>query len=196
MKQEDLEKNIQSWIDNFLNVVNPKLGNFKPCPFSGSARWRAQVGIDPLYDLLNLAQTWDDRYDVVVLGYDSSANPEMLEQVVEQINYRCLIPIDLLALEDHPDLPETVNDVVMNNRSYALILVQRFSKIAAASKSLKVQGYYKTWSPDYYNRVAGWREAYAPVGTPRSIGYLDDRATNSDPDLSSNNYPSRTQNQE
>jgi len=196
MKQEDLEQNIKLWIDTFLNVVNPKLDNFRPCPFAGHARWRAQVGQEPLYDLLNLAQDWDDRYDVVILGYSSSIDPQMLEQVVEQINYRCLIPIDLLALEDHPNLPETVNDVVMNNRTYALVLVQRFSKIAAASKSLRVQGYYKTWDPDYYNRVVGWREAYAPVGSGRSIGYLDDTTRHSDPDLSSNNYPSTIQTRE
>lgn len=195
--QKDLEFDVADWIHNFLDLPNGKLEGFKPCPYSGMAKWRAEIGTEPLRDLVKLALAWDDKLDVVVLGYDpAKLDPHSFEVDIEQANLRILIPIDLLALEDHPQSPESVNGVSMNIGNWAIVLVQRFSKIRSASRSLKKLGYYQSWSQDYYNRVVGWRESYEHAGIQPIGGYLDDRAKYSDLDLSSNNYPSRTQNLE
>ena len=194
MTEQELTLDITDWIYDFLNVAQPALGGHKVCPFAATARWRAQVGTDPSNDLINLATHWDDGKDVVVLAYDPQVvSARFLEQAVEQANLRVLIPIDLLALEDHPDDLESVNGVIMNNGKYAIILVQRFSKIDAAACSLRPQGYYATWPKDYYDRVAGWREQHAPVGYSPKFDYRDGKAKYNDQGPNSTDFQSTTQ---
>jgi hypothetical protein len=80
---------------------------------------------------------------------------------VDRANYDFLAPLNLIALEDHPDTPESVNGVIFNNELLALIMVQRYDKLARATKMLQRTDYYDRWPRDYYEQVVGYREQLA-----------------------------------
>ena len=65
---------------------------------------------------------------------------------------------DVVVLEDHPDTPESVKGVKLNNGHYILFLAQSLSKLNRFSKILEAGPYYKNWSKDYLRAVKGFRE--------------------------------------
>jgi hypothetical protein len=154
---------ILNWIENFVEQSNPNLNNWSPCPFARRSRLENKLSIlEGNYifkDVDNLVLSWDDSYDVVVFVYNKDRyTVNELANYVEQLNKTYTISKDILILEDHPDDPEIVNTVKMNQGQYILVLCQRFSKVNLASADLKEQGYYDSWSKQYYDRVVGWRE--------------------------------------
>lgn len=156
---------ILNWIENFVEQSNPNLNNWSPCPFARRSRLENKLSIlEGNYifkDVDNLVLSWDDSYDVVVFVYNKDRyTVDELANYVEQLNKTYTISKDILILEDHPDDPEIVNAVKMNQGQYILVLCQRFSKVNLASAELKEQGYYDSWSKQYYDRVVGWREQY------------------------------------
>jgi rhodanese-related sulfurtransferase len=156
---------ILNWIENFVEQSNPNLNNWSPCPFARRSRLENRLSIlegkDVVNDVDNLVLSWDDSYDVIIFVYDK--NRYTIDEIadnVEQLNKRYTLSKDILVLEDHPDDVEIVNTVKMNQGQFILVLCQRFSKVNLASAELKEQGYYDTWSKEYYDLVAGWRERY------------------------------------
>jgi hypothetical protein len=65
---------------------------------------------------------------------------------------------DLLALEDHPGDPEIVNGVVMNQGTYALVLVQSLSDLNQKAKAMAAKGFYDTWPEEYLKALFQHRE--------------------------------------
>ena len=57
-------------------------------------------------------------------------------------------PHDFWLLMDHPEKYELVSGVEMNFGLAGLLLLQRFSTLVSASKTLDEQGYYESWSDD------------------------------------------------
>lgn len=164
---DQVRRDIQSWAENFVEVPNPKLNNWAPCPYARRARIENKVLIDlgtiPQVDCNDIAATWDDTYDVIIFAYERTRfTAEEIQILVEQNNQELFMPMDLMCLEDHPDDPEIVNGVTFNQGQYILLLFQRLSKVNDSHDQLKSQGYYDTWPRDYYERVAGWRKPDAP----------------------------------
>lgn len=165
MNFEQAKQDVLNWVENFVEKSNPSLNNWSPCPFARRSRLENRLSIlqgsDVLHDVDNLIQTWDDSFDVIAFVYDRSQyTVDELATHVEDLNKSQALPKDILILEDHPDDPEIVNGVSMNQGQYILVLCQRFSKVNLASAELKDQGYYDLWPKEYYDRVAGWREQY------------------------------------
>ena len=165
MNFEQAKEDILNWIVNFVEQGNPKLGGRSPCPFARRSRLENRLnvleGCDLFNDITGLIQTWDDSHDVVVFVYDKEKYiVDELSTYIKQLNTHHALPKDILILEDHPDDPEMVNGVNMNQGQYILVLCQRFSKVNLASAELKEQGYYDLWSKEYYDYVVGWREQY------------------------------------
>jgi hypothetical protein len=163
MNFDQAKQDILNWVENFVEQSNPNLNNWSPCPFARRSRLENRLNIlegnDVNSDVDNLVLSWDDSYDVVIFVYDKDRYAvDELADCVEQLNKRYTLSKDILILEDHPDDPEIVNSVKMNQGQYILVLCQRFSKVNLASAELKEQGYYDIWSKQYYDRVAGWRE--------------------------------------
>lgn len=160
---------IKKWVEDFVSVHNDELGTV-PCPFAKKAMFDNTIeykefnnsGVSSLrhqlYELVN--SEWNDTNEVLVLYAETSAmSPDELSSTVLQFNNTCKhLDLDLVALEDHPDDTETVNNVTMNFGKGILVLIQRLSKLNRASKILKKQGYYDNWSEENYNDVVGWRE--------------------------------------
>jgi hypothetical protein len=154
---------IREWIHTFLSKENADLGGWAPCPYAHMARWLVRAGTDDLMgDMISVADSWDDQHDVVILAYDPrSQDPVEFADTVDRANYDLLAPVNLVALEDHPDQPESVNSVVFNNQFFALIMIQRYDKLAQATRMLKRTDYYDRWPADYLERVVGFRDELA-----------------------------------
>lgn len=154
MNKETVVQDIESWITNFLEVPHPALGNWPPCPYARSARLKQsydiRIGVDPFYDLQNQGRWGLGKWEVVIYAYDIKQWPcELFVNSIALVNKQVLLPRDLVALEDHPDSPEIVNGVTLNQGTYALALIQKLSDLNNKAQQLANQGFYHNWPESY-----------------------------------------------
>lgn len=159
---ETVKQDIEKWIVDFVEVKNPALGNWPPCPYARKARleqdFEVRLGEDPLNDLIGLSLDPLPK-SVVVIAYDPVKHPyKLFHKKLDLANQTYLLPKDLLVLEDHPDDPEIVNGVSMNQGTYALALVQSLSDLNAKAKIMAAKGFYDSWPEDYLQELFRHRE--------------------------------------
>lgn len=145
---------IDEWIVNFVEVKNPALGNWPPCPYARKARldcdFEVRIGLAPMHDLIQISKHGLGGKSVVIIAYDRTAyTHKEFNQELDTANREFLLPNDLLALEDHPDDVELVNGVVMNQGTYTLALVQSLSDLNAKAKIMAAKGFYDSWPEEY-----------------------------------------------
>ena len=154
MEIEQVRKDILEWIENFVEKPHPALGGWPPCPYARQARLKNTVqilvGLDPYYDLKNIGLHGLGKYEVIVYAYNPTEWPyELFSSSLVQANEEFLLRNNILALEDHPDDPEIVNGISMNQGKYALALVQSLSDLDAKAKIMAAKGFYDTWPEEY-----------------------------------------------
>ena len=154
MEIETVKADIESWIENFVEVPHPALGGWPPCPFARSARlkrtFEVYLGTDPYYDLKNRARWGMDGKEVIIYAYDPEEwTHELFASSIESANQEHLLRNDILALEDHPADVENINGVIMNQGKYALVLVQCLSDLNAKAKQMASKGFYHDWPEEY-----------------------------------------------
>lgn len=148
-----VKQHIQDWIVNFVEVTNPALGGWPPCPYARKARldndFDVRIGSSPIADLQAVAQNGLDK-SVIIFVYDpTKISHEQFSQDLEFANTELLLPRDIIALEDHPDDVEMVNGVCMNQGQYALALVQSVSDLNVKARLMAKQGFYNNWPEQY-----------------------------------------------
>ena len=148
---------IERWIETFLEVPHPALGNWPPCPYARKARldrdFEIRLGVNPYFDLKVVSQTGISK-SVVIFAYESTAySYEQFHTHLESANTEFLLSQDLLALEDHPDSPEIVNGVSFNQGTYALALVQSLSDLDRRAQIMGRKGFYETWPEPYLQEL-------------------------------------------
>lgn len=163
MDLEQVKKDIESWIVNFVEVPHPALGNFPPCPYARSARLKQSydvfLGMDPYYDLKNRARWGMGNREVIIYVYDPKEWPHPLFSAsIENANTEFLLRADILALEDHPEDEENVNGVIMNQGTYALALVQSLSDLNDKARLMARKGFYDSWPEDYLQALFRHRQ--------------------------------------
>jgi hypothetical protein len=163
MDIEQVKKDIELWITNFLEVPHPALGGFSPCPYARSARvknsYAVYLGADPYYDLKNRGRQGMGNKEVVIYVYDPKEwTHEMLAGSIELVNKEVLLPRDMLALEDHPDDIEMVNGVCMNQGTYAMAMCQSLSDLNTKAALMASKGFYHTWPEDYLQALFRHRQ--------------------------------------
>jgi len=156
------KQDLSDWIINFLDVPQEMLNNIAPCPFAKAAlvngKIRFVVGSDSVVqDMLMLNAQWDSEYEGVVLIYPNDINAENFSDSVEYVNMMFYRHSGLLALEDHPQIPEAIAGLQFNNHKYAIVIVQRAEKLRKASEMLVKRGYYKNWTQHDLDSVVEWR---------------------------------------
>jgi len=162
MNREHIMLELTSWLVNFVEVPNPLLGDWAPCPYARSARINNQIEIvfadsKELDVAVEQALPTLENKDVIIICFDHTQIELItVEKLVETINQN-LMPRDYVILEDHPDRVESVNTVSMNFGKCGLLLVQKLSKLNAASNQLKQKGYYDNWSSESLDYVVSWR---------------------------------------
>ena len=154
MELEQVKQDIESWIENFVEVPHPALGGFPPCPFARQARMKrtfeVYLGADPYYDLKNRARWGMGNREVIIYAYDPAEwSHELFSASIESANTEHLLRNDILALEDHPADVENVNGVIMNQGKYALALVQCLSDLNTKAKQIAAKGFYHGWPEEY-----------------------------------------------
>jgi hypothetical protein len=147
-------RDILHWVENFVEVPHPALGNWAPCPFARKARLSGTVkiivGSDPYYDLRNRCRDGLGSAEVVIYAYDPAEWAyDLFHSSLEQANQDFLLANDLLVLEDHPTDAEIVNGISMNQGTYALAMLQSLSKLNTAAAQMHHKGFYEAWPKDY-----------------------------------------------
>ena len=159
---DTVQRDIELWIENFVEVPHPALGGWAPCPYARRARldkdFEVRIGVNPYFDLKVVSQTGIAK-SVVIFVYESTAyTPEQFHTQLESANTEFLLSKDLLALEDHPEVPELVNGISMNQGTYALALVQSLSDLNQRAQAMARQGFYDTWPEPYLQELFNHRQ--------------------------------------
>jgi hypothetical protein len=155
---ETVTHDIESWIENFVEVPHPALGGWAPCPYARQARlnneFYIRLGTSPMLDLIMFAQAGLCDNKVIVLVYDANHwSYEEFHAILEQANTDFLLERDLIVLEDHPASVEQVNGVTMNQGTYALALIQQRSDLEEKAQLLAKKDYYHAWPEDYLQQL-------------------------------------------
>ena len=150
---DTVKYHIELWIETFVEVPHPALGGWAPCPYARRARldqdFEVRLGTDPYRDAMNVSITVLPK-SVVIYAYMPEEWPHMeFAYNLDQANQHWLLPHNLLGLEDHPNDPEIVNGVSMNQGTYALALVQCLSDLNTRAKQMAVKGFYHNWPEEY-----------------------------------------------
>jgi hypothetical protein len=151
---ETVTNDIEQWIINFVEVKNPALGGWPPCPYARKARlerdFEVRLGLAPIHDMVKISKQGLGGKSVIIVAYErTDYTHNEFSQALDIANREFLLPNDLLALEDHPDDIELVNDVIMNHGKYTLALVQSLSDLNAKAKTMADKGFYDSWPDDY-----------------------------------------------
>ena len=159
---ETVKSDIERWITDFVEVKNPALGGWPPCPYARKARlekdYDVRIGHDLGNDLADLSHTGITK-SVVVLAYDAGRyTVTQFNKTIDELNEQFLVRHDLLALADHPGDPEIVNGVSMNQGTYALALVQNLSDLNIKAKAMADKGFYNSWPEEYLTMLFRHRE--------------------------------------
>ena len=157
-------QDIEKWILTTLSTKSPVFNGLPPCPYAKSAWLDNKVFVHHLNDkfplhtwitaeLENYTYHWPKSKEVVVLAFDpdkitASELSGILDAAKPMLDKR-----GYTALEDHPYDVEQVGDVVLNQGSWALILLQETAKLTEARTWLESKDYYKNWDPDYKKSV-------------------------------------------
>jgi hypothetical protein len=160
---DTVKQDIETWIQNFVEVPHPALGGWAPCPYARRARldqdYAVRVGVNPYFDLLNVARDGLGGKSVLILAYDPNEFfYAQFNSDVRAANQEVLVARDLLALEDHPGNPEIVNGVAMNQGTYALVLIQSLSDLDQKARAMASRGFYATWPEDYLQELFEHRQ--------------------------------------
>lgn len=152
MNFEQAKIDILAWITGFVEQPHPALSGWAPCPYARRARIEGKFEIrpgkiDPYTDLQHIDI---GELDVVALVYDPAEfDPNEFNQQITDVNQAFLCSRDLLALADHPESPEVVQGVCMNQGTWAIAFVQPLAKLNAHARMIAEKGYYKDWPEDY-----------------------------------------------
>ena len=151
---ETVKQDIEQWIVDFVEVPHPALGGWSPCPYARRARldrtFEVRLGLAPIHDLIKISKTGIEGKGVIAIAYDPDHyTHEEFSSALDIANREFLLPNDLLALEDHPNDPEIVNGISMNQGTYALALVQNLSDLNEKARLVAKKGFYDSWPEEY-----------------------------------------------
>ena len=166
-KKQTPTQKIKHWIKDFVTRPNPVFGNLPPCPFAQKAIVDGKVEfveLDGVAEFVTIAShIWHfdfDKKDVLCMiaepdHFTKKETVEIANMLNEIFRFK---QMDVVVLEDHPKIKESVRGVKLNNGKYILFLAQRLSKLNKFAKMLEKGPYYRNWSKSYLESVKGFRE--------------------------------------
>ena len=160
MDFDQAQQDIMAWITGFVEQPHPALAGWPPCPYARRARTEnlleIRPGTEPYWDLMHVEL---GRLDVLAFVYEPAHfDAEEFEDLVLRANQGFLVARDLIALPDHPDAPEIVNGVPMNQGQWAIVFVQSLSKLDSHARTLADRGFYHGWPEDYLSALFEGRQ--------------------------------------
>lgn len=152
---------IINWVTGFVEQPHPALNGWPPCPHARRARLDGQFDIrqgqiDPYTDLMHVGM---DEFMVIAFVYDpATIDADRFEQQIARVNQGFLLSRNMIALADHPDAPEDVLGVRMNQGTYAIAFVQPLDKLNSFARQIAAKGYYDGWPESYLEDLFRGRE--------------------------------------
>lgn len=160
MNFDQAQQDIMTWLTQFVEQPHPALAGWPPCPYARRARmdnkFTMRAGTEPYWDLMHVDL---GTLDVMAFVYDpKDFDVAEFEDLVQRANRGFLLARDLIALSDHPDSPEIINGVSMNQGTWAIVFVQARGKLDAHARNLADRGYYHDWPEDYLKILFAGRQ--------------------------------------
>ena len=163
MNSEQFKEDIKAWVFDWVSQHNEALGHI-PCPFAKQAILQDKIeyawcdaAADLNITLVGVAEQGLHN-EVLAIGMDpDNISPDDLRMITKHANNKWLMPVGLVALEDHPHDPEIIAGEQMNQGTWAVLLLQSLEKLNTASSMLAKQGYYERWTQDQLDDVVNWR---------------------------------------
>ena len=164
-KNQTPTQTIQKWIRDFVTKPNPIFGDLPPCPFAqkaivdGKVKFLELDGIGEFGTIFT--HIWNFNFDkkdvLVIIAEPDQFTAKQTVEIADKLNF-AFMPRDVVVLEDHPKIKESVKGIKLNNGYFILFLAQKLSKLNRFSKMLESGPYYKNWSKGYLKSVKGFRE--------------------------------------
>ena len=162
--EKDIYQEILAWSEHTLQKPNPYFNNLPACPYAKKAWSEGRVAVlfkseDNYQTVYSTVSQFDDAFDLVIvvdLAYkkDPEEFHDYLEQMNEVISRGIFIDRDVWLMGFHPHddendyLDETTFEQLVSDE-YAMIFIQRLSKVYKSSQQLKALGYYEEYAKDY-----------------------------------------------
>ena len=162
--EKDIYQEILAWSEHTLQKPNPYFNNLPACPYAKKAWTEGRVAVlfksEKNYQTIySTISQFDDTFDlVIVVDLAYKKDPEefhnYLEQMNEAISQGIFIDRDVWLMGFHPH--DEANDFIddqsfmqMVEDEYAMIFVQRLSKLQEAADKIKEKGYYDSYLAEY-----------------------------------------------
>ena len=165
--EAEIVKEIKLWSSDILEKPSPYFNNLPPCPYARNAWVDDKVAILFIHEenyqtLYSCMSQWDDKHDIAIIAdLGNTKNSEDFHEYLDGLN-NCIsegmfIDKDIWLMGFHPDdePSEFVQDVEfapLVETPYAMIFVQRLSKLQQAADKLDKKGYYDTYDAEYNTR--------------------------------------------
>lgn len=163
-KERAIVEEILAWSAQVLEVPSEYFNGLPPCPYAKKAWQDGRVSILFKYEqnyqcLWSTISQFDDAFDLVVIvdlaeDRESEVFHQYLDGVNEAVAQGIFIDKDIWVMGFHPE--DEPNDFVQDvsfeagtDDTYAMIFVQRLTKLHLAADKLHKKGYYAAYDGIY-----------------------------------------------
>ena len=162
--EDQIEQEIRDWSAHSLEQPSELFAGLPPCPYAKKAWSDNKVTISFKYDghmqdIYSAISQFCDDFDLhIIVDLAFEEDPEEFQDYLYQLNEAISdgIFIDqdiwLMGFHPHDDPNELIEDKTFTplvDVEYAMIFVQRLSKVQAAADKLKATGYYDRYLEEY-----------------------------------------------
>jgi len=160
-------RELVDWSTSVLSKASPHFNGLPPCPYARQAWIDGKVAVIFKYEtnkqtIYNTVSMFDDNFDVaIIVDFKFDQDPELFHTYLDEMNdviaKGWFIDKDVWVMGFHPhdEESEFVEDVDFEphiDAEYAMIFVQRLSKLQEAADKLDKKGYYDTYNGQYNAR--------------------------------------------
>ena len=162
--EAEIVKDIRLWSSEILEKPSPYFNNIPPCPYAKKAWMSDRVAILFIHEnnhqtLYSCISQWDDKQDIALiadLGNTKNVDEfhEYLDQLNQVISDGMFIDRDIWLMGFHPYDEE--NDYIDDStflsaveQEYAIIFIQRLSKLQESADMIAKKGYYDQYFEEY-----------------------------------------------
>ena len=162
--EDQIRQEIRDWSAHALEKPSELFSGLPPCPYAKRAWADSKVTISFKYDsdmqdVYSAISQFCDDYDLHILvdmafEEDPEEFQDYLYQLNEAISDGIFIDKDIWLMGFHPhdepnDLIDDQSFTPLVDVEYAIIFVQRLTKVQAAADKLKAKGYYDKYLSEY-----------------------------------------------
>tara|TARA_R110002110_G_scaffold362380_1_gene572199 strand:- start:239 stop:829 length:591 start_codon:yes stop_codon:yes gene_type:complete len=165
--EQSVHQELLDWSSKVLAKASPHFNGLPPCPYAQQAWISNSVSVLFKYEnnkqgLYSTISRFDDLFDLaIIVDFKFDEDPKVFHDYLDQMNdvisEGMFIDRDMWVMGFHPhdEESEFVQDVDFKPRletEYAMIFVQRLSKLQEAADKLDKKGYYNVYDGQYNAR--------------------------------------------